>query len=133
MTIDVETVCTHADLLTEIGSTRELARLLPPEAAGSSTAFREAALEETIKALRRRAPPVFEADLADVTELRDVVAYGAAARLYRLSLTGAADTDAQAAKWRHYRDAFRDEIDALSPTVAMGARAAVGSIQVSRR
>jgi hypothetical protein len=133
MTIAVDTVCTHAQLQTEIGSAREIARLIPPELSASSATFREAALADVIKALSRRAPPVYEADLADVTDLRDAVAYGAAERLYRLSLTGAADTDAQAAKWRYYRDRFRDELDALAPSVGNGSTAAVGAIQVSRR
>lgn len=133
MTVDVEQICTHADLLNEIGSTRELDRLIPKEDAGDTSRFRQLAAEEAIKALGRRSPPVYLADLLDLTELRDLVAYGAAMRLYRLALTGAADSDAQMAKFKHYRDAFDAELDALAPTVSDGGRGATSAVSVSRR
>ncbi len=131
--LDVDAVCTHDDLVNEIGSLAALLSLLPRDAGGSSRSFRVLAYSDVVKALQRRAPPVNEADLDDPTQLRDAVAYGALARLYRAAVTTSDPADIHRAKWQHYESMQSDEIAGLRPTVGGGSHASTISIPFGRR
>lgn len=132
-TIDIETVCTHQNLVDEVHSARALNLLLPSDAAGSSTAIRTLALNDTMRALKRRMPPILAADLEDVTELSQAVLYGTLMRLEFAALTGANETDVHWAKYKRYRDLYDAEIDGLTPTLSGGSTGAPMSISTERR
>lgn len=131
--LDVDTVCTHEDLANEIGSLAALLPLLPRDAAGDSHNVRLLAYSDVVKALARRAPPVHENDLDDPTQLRDAVAYGALARLYRAAVTTNDPADIHRAKWSHYQSLQDDEIAGLRPSVGGGSNASTFSIPFGRR
>lgn len=118
MTIAIDSVCTDRHLETEVGGASALANLLAKSEGGSSVLARQAALDDTMRALRRRAPPIFEADLADVTELRAAVAYGALMRLYRQAATTPDSIFLTHAKT--FAVQFEAELDGLSPTLCGG-------------
>lgn len=118
MSLDLENVCTHTDLAEEVGGEEVLANLLARSQGGSSELARKKALEEVVRALARRAPPIYESDLTDPTELRAAVVYGALTRLYRQAMTTPDSVFAQHAKT--YASQYEDELDGLSPTVGGG-------------
>ena len=130
MTIDVETVCTDAELADECGGPVELARLIPKGTANASTQ-RAAALRDTLKSLRLRRPPINEGDLSDVTELRDAVTFGALERLYLLAMT--TKDSVFGVKHEKYQKRFAAELASLSPTVGGSASGGGGSITIERR
>jgi hypothetical protein len=70
MAVDIETVCTDADLLSRVGEER-LKRFVPAEA--SRDAARAQSLREVLSGLSGRSPAVSESDLSDHTELREPV------------------------------------------------------------
>lgn len=130
--IDVDDVCTHEQLADEIGGTEELENVLPTSFAGSSEKPRQKALDDVLKALSRRTPPIRESDLQYVTELRDAVTYGALERIYRAATTGPDSPFSALA--RHYERKFQAETLGLTPTLALdGARGSAFSIAMERR
>lgn len=132
MTIAIDSVCTHEQLADEIGGTAELENLLPESFAGESTSPRQLALHDVIKTLSRRTPPIREADLQDVTELRDAVRYGALERIYRSAMTG--PDSPFAALQRIYERKFQAETLGLTPTIALdGSRGSAFAISMERR
>lgn len=132
MTISLESVCTDTDLANEIGGAENLENLLARSQGGSSELARQAALDDVIRTLRRRSPPIYDSDLSDPTELRAAVTYGALMRLYRQAMTTPDSIFAAHAKT--YASQFEDEVDGLSPTVGGGdATASVFSFGTERR
>lgn len=130
--IDVDTVCTHADLGEEVGGVASLENVLPADWAGSSANARTGALRDVLKALLRRTPPVYSEDIQDPTELRDVVAYGAAERVYRAAMT--TPDSVFATQRKIYDERFKAELQGLQVTVASSTRAHPGlGIVMERR
>jgi hypothetical protein len=133
MTIDVDTVCTDAELDEFLGGalTRTL-NMLPGEWADSEPA-RAYALRRTLQSLERRTPPVFEQDISDVTELHDAVVFGACARLYDLGITSAGESEVMFHQARRYEQKFRDEVASLVLTGPTNERIASRAPSIFRR
>lgn len=131
MTILVDDVCTDADLAIEVGGTELLLRMIPASWAGLATNARQSALDETMRALARRTPIIVDADLADVTELKGCVLYGALERLFRMAMT--TPDSVHALQRKIYADRFQSEISGLMPTLNGDLRGAVFSIAFERR
>jgi len=135
MTINVDSVASTADLVSELGSQAALDNLMkdPTENPSAATKARTAALAEVLSHLRNRTPPVLEADLSDVTELAPVVVYGALARLYRNNIVVGDNEDVSANKYRIYQKLFESTLTGLRPTVQALLKAGSATIQFSRR
>jgi flavin-binding protein dodecin len=134
MAIDIEDVCTHAQLDEFLGGQLSAqAALLPRAWVGDSTPARQYALDRLVDALRRRNPPIREADLADVSELRHAVMNGAAAHIYRLGMATAGDAALFDVQARHYEREFQSELTGLAPTLTGGLAGGGISISVERR
>lgn len=133
MTISIDDVCTHAELVAHVLSSRALAELLPDEARGSSTQARQNALDAVLAALRRRSPPIRESDIDDVSDLRTAVILGAMRELHFAAIVTASEGDRHWAKWKTYRDRFDDEISGMDIRVGGGAEGAPSSFSVERR
>lgn len=133
MTIAIDDVCSHDDLVDEVHSAEALAELLPRSANGSSQTVRETTLRRVLSALKRRAPPILETDLTNPAELRDAVVYGTLESLHMASLTTSAEGDVHWAKYKIYRDRYSDEINGMTLTVTGGSTAAPFSISLERR
>jgi hypothetical protein len=132
MTIAIDSVCTHAELAAEFGGEEELENLLPTSWAGSSALARENALRDVLTYLERRTPPVRSTDLADVTQLRRAVCYGALERIFAQAMTTADSVNA--IRRKTYEQKFNDECSHLSPTVSVaGSRASAFSFSMERR
>lgn len=121
--IDVDNVCTHADLGDHVGLTA-LEGVLPAEWGGSSEPARAGALRDVLKSLGRRTPPVGEADLQDPTELRDAVAYGALERIFRQAMT--TPDSVWSTQRKVFDERFKSEMLGLQVTVASSQRAHPG-------
>lgn len=131
-TADVDTVATDEDLAGELLGLEALENLRPNDWSDCKPA-RQAAFDKVLDGLRGHTPPVREADLSDVTELRLAVIYGALAQLYFAGITSGDPEAVYTAKHRHYRDEFRSAVNSLRPTVGGGAQiAAPASIRVHR-
>lgn len=131
-TINVDTVCTDADLVEELGDEKELNRILPKDSKDSYP-FRKKALEATMKALSRRVPSIHASDIAIVSELRDCVAYGALARIYETNMTQGSSDSLFTKKATMWADKFSAELQALSPTVGDSLRGPTMTMTVHRR
>lgn len=71
-TLDVDDICTEADVLTKISAAKmQTAKKLQAD----RDALRATALDDVLEVLKNRTPPVYESDLAAPTELKDPVAY----------------------------------------------------------
>ena len=116
MSINVNDVCTDADLIEEIGSPEALSNLLARSLGNDSTPARRASMNDVLRMLSRRSPPIRDVDIVDPTELRAAVAYGALTRLYRQSITTADSVFALHSKT--YANQFEDEVAGLRPRVA---------------
>lgn len=133
MTIDIDSVCTEAQLREHLGGqTFDSLGLLPTGWASTEPA-RQHALEKVLTALRARTPPIRDTDLGDVTELRNAVLYGAKMHLYELAMTSAQEGALFLEKWRMARSQFTDELRALSPTLTDGLRGPAMSFSYARR
>lgn len=131
-TINVENVATEAELADEIGGMTELLPLLPKDAPVSLT-FRQKALEETIKVLSRRTPPIRDADISIPKELRDCVVYGALARIYENNMTQGNPDSLWTKKAQTWRDRYISELSSLQPTLGDDVRGPSMSMTVHRR
>lgn len=131
--MNVESVCTEAELATYLaGQLSGQMRILP---AGwtDATQARTQALDDVLRALERRTPPIREADLAQPTELRRAVQYGAEMWLFYHSLTGAAEGSLLPFRYSEAKKRFQSEVDGMMPTLSGGARGSTFSFGVSRR
>jgi hypothetical protein len=117
----VDDYLTHEQLADHVGGAEQLANILPATWAGSSTKARQLAADLVVKSLKRRTPPVHEADLSDLEELRDAVTYAALEYLYSLGMTSS--DGHYAIRRRLYQDRLEDELNALTPTVGDGESA----------
>lgn len=88
MAIDADLVCTDADLEGYTLGKANLQALLPDEwlndAETEKTAkpARQQVLNDVLEKLSKRTPPILEDDIADKTDLRNVVAYGTLALVF---------------------------------------------------
>jgi hypothetical protein len=143
MTIDVEDVATDADLETYTLGKSNLQKLLPdewlqdPDAEYDAdenprlaTIPRQTALDVTLGHLRKRRPPIEAEDLADVTELKTAVCYGALEILYRGSIQH--EDSPNVARAKSFGKMFADELTSLQPSVHEGSTASSLSIRMSR-
>ena len=74
MALDLEMICTDADLLNRAGAKRLNEA---KHQVSERDAARAEALRETLSALSGRSPPIYESDISDQTELREMVMYRA--------------------------------------------------------
>jgi hypothetical protein len=133
MTIDVDDVCTESQLDDFLGGQLTAGKNLRPKAWASCEPARQYALDRILNAMKRRTPPILEADLHDVTELRHAVELGASERLYMLAASSGGDSELFAFMAKKYGDQFEDEINGLSPTLTGGARGSTHSFSIARR
>jgi hypothetical protein len=133
MTIDVDDVCTESQLDEFLGGQLGGNQHLRPQAWTSAEPARQYALDRVVNALKRRTPPILEADLQDVTELRLAVKLGAAHHLYMLAASSGDSAELFAFKARDYGKEFDAEVNGLSPTLRGGARGSTYSFSIARR
>lgn len=130
-TLDADDIATDADLAIEVGGSSQLSNLIPADWSGSAKKARQAALEDMMRALRKRTPPVTEADLMDATELKSGVVYGACERLYRVAMT--TPDSVYATHRKLYAERFDEELDGFTPTLSEGERGGPTSFVIERR
>lgn len=122
MAIDVDTVCTDADLEGYVLGAQNLQTLLPEEwltddeSKKTARPARDQVLKIVMTRLSRRTPPVTEADItADPTQLKVVVAYGTLELLYRAAATSEGSPNLKRAD--AWLKKFEAELEALMPPV----------------
>ena len=130
MALDVDTIATDADLVNEIQSATKLAGLTR-DTGGSAKAARQQALDDILVHLSRRTPPITETSLSIPAELKRCVVYGALERLYRHEMNEPGDVNG--VQQKIYARRYSDEVSAIMPTIAGGARGTAFSIPISRR
>lgn len=131
--LDVDTVATDGDLADELGGTDALQNLVPKSWLGKAEKARQIALDDVLRTLATRTPPIAESDLADASELQRCVVLGACADLYMRAMTVGDAQDVNANKHRHYRAEYKSHRDSLRPTVSITARPGPRSIAFHRR
>ncbi len=133
MTIAIDTVCTEEQLDEYLGGQLAAQTALVPKGWDDAAPARQFALDETLDSLKRRRPPIREADITDATELRRAVLYGASARLYDLAISNGGDAEMWVVKHRAARKLFEAEVAGLDITGPAGANiGGGGSIKISR-
>lgn len=133
MALDVDSVCTEAQLIEELGGNVIDAIGLRPVGWDSLEPARSGALERVLSVLRGRTPPIHDTDLATPTELKRAVLEGAKMHLYELAMSTAADGAVFYEKWKAARQSFRDELAGLNPTLTDGLRGPAMSFSFARR
>jgi hypothetical protein len=131
---DIDLVCTHADLIDELGSERALRQILPVEpdnAEDPTKTIREQAYRDVLRSLLKRTPPILESQLSDIVELKSAVVFGTLLRLYRSSMSN--PDDLFGTLWKEYESKFRSEVTHLRVTVDGVASVDVASISMFRR
>lgn len=117
--LDVTTIVTHADIVEEMGSERELRNIITPDPSDRddpTRPFRVLAYRDILKVLERRSPPITESMLTNLDDLKDAIRYGTIARLYRQAVT--AEGDAFYVQWKHWQGQFNAEVNGLRVRVA---------------
>ncbi len=124
MAIDIEDVCTDADLEKYTLGKSNLQDLLPDDDewrgdTGKTAAIaRQRTLEVVLSSLARRRPPIRENDLSDLSELKTVTCYGSLEMLYNGAIRHEDSPNVGRAK--RFGQMFRDELASLQPTVSQG-------------
>lgn len=132
MTISIESVATDQDLADAVGGFPVLFNLLPREWNESGLTIRQKKLDEVLRYLLRRSPPIYEGYLSDVTELKDAVIWGSLAELHLMAVTGGPD-DPHRFQSKEYTAKYKAELDSMAPTLSTGERMETGMITISRR
>lgn len=130
MALDVDTIATDADLANEVQSAAKITELTR-ETGGSAKAARQQALDDILVHLSRRTPPITETNLSIPAELKRCVVYGAIERLFRHHMNEPGDV--HGVQQKIYARRYSDEVSAIMPTIAGGARGTAFSIAFSRR
>jgi hypothetical protein len=128
MSLNVDDICTDADLLNRAGASR---LKQAKSEISERDAARATALREVVLALQGRSPPIAESQLVDPTELRDVVTYRALQILFENAMGSVDGLHAQLAGIyaREYAAASK-----RSYTVSGGLRGpSGGSFRMERR
>lgn len=131
MTVALESVCTHDQIVEEIGSHKQLGQLLPSERNGSTELDRRIALRDVLAALAKRTPPVTEDLIANPADLTRAVTYATCARLYRMGIVEVGD--AFAVRFKHFTKLLEDEIETMPITSTGGSQINPAAIAVFRR
>lgn len=113
MTINIESVCTDAQLDEYLGGRLNATLNLMPSAWDDALPARAFALRRTLQALGRRSPPILEGDISDPTQLHDAVLFGACARIYELAMTAGGESEVFYLQAKRYDQKFRDELASL--------------------
>lgn len=131
--IDVDDVLTHSQLDDYLGGQLTAQTYLATVGDTDTAKARTWALDDVLDRLAERTPPVYEADVTIVTELRRAVRHGAAMHLYDLATTSGNDAEVWHAKMKAEEKRFQSAIDGLKPTVSTGVQATASSFGISRR
>lgn len=131
--MDVETVCTEAQLQSYLGSALTGPSTILPKGWTDCEPARVQALADVLKTLSRRMPPIREADIGTPSELADAVKYGAEKWLLWHAMNAAGDQSIFAFKYKVAEKRFDSEVEGLTPTLAGGVRGAVSGFSFSRR
>lgn len=129
--MDADDITTDEDLGDEADGTVAVKNVLPKEWAGSAKKARQAALDDVLRMLGRRVPPILEGDLAKPEELKTAVVYGALERIFRGAISEAGDIFDVLCK--KYEKKYGAELLGLAPTVSGDSRANPYSIAMHRR
>lgn len=121
MALDVDTICTDADLDLELGG-QGLTKtgLIPAAWGGSARVARQGALDRMLEHFARLTPPTLEEHLAEPSQLKRGVIYGASEHLYRLAATGTGSGELFYEMMKHYSALFTKEMENLRPKVTTG-------------
>lgn len=131
--MNVDSVCTEEELATYLqGQLTTQTKLLPPGQTDAS-AQRTQALEDVLRALSRRTPPIRETDLAIPAELKHAVKYGAEMWLLYWGLTNASPDSVLPFRYSEAKKRFAAEIDGLTPTLTGGFRGNSSGFGIFRR
>jgi len=122
MTIDIELVCTHAQLGDEVLGIERLSELTKSMDESSSLAVRQRALEDVLFILEKRTPPIYASSINAPSQLLRAVTYGALERLYREAMTN--EKDVFGTKRVIYEKRFTSEVSTLMLKVDNGSRTA---------
>ncbi len=135
MTLDVNAIATDSDLEAYTLGAERLQALIPIEwrsdpddpETGSAEIARQRALDTVLKALERRRPRILWNQLADATQLRDAVVYGALEILYRAAIDH--EDSPNVRRTKDYAQKFADEVSGLQPDL-IDDRVATGSLTI---
>lgn len=94
--LQVDSICTDADLASKVGGADALDRINSSVAARDI--FRASALDDVIGSLLTRSPPVFDTDLTYPTELKLAVCFRALSNLFFAEMTSDGDRNHVLAK-----------------------------------
>lgn len=130
MAIPVDNVATEGDLADEIGGATLLNRAKVAGQVDFTTA-RQLGLNDVLEHLAARTPPIREADLSVVSELKRAVVYRALERICRNAIT--ADGDAWSVRARTYHTEYEGAIARLKPTVNGSSTGSPTGFSYSRR
>lgn len=130
MTISVDTVAIDADLENELGGHQALQNLLPHGWSNAQPA-RQWALNDVLDDLSDRTPPIVEADISNVADIKRAVVLGAVAHLYGHNITTGDDVHAH--HERRFRKMYEAKKRSTRPTSTYGERTAPGAIALHRR
>lgn len=110
---EINTIVTHADIVAEVGGERALRNIVPPDVdrEDPTRTFRELAYRDVLKLLERRTPPISEAMLGSLDDIKDACRYGTLARLYASAIT--AEGDRHYVQWKRWNRALVDEVNGL--------------------
>jgi hypothetical protein len=130
MTLSVDSICTDTDLANQVGGLSELNRINKDQP--TRDVFRQAALDDALAALASRAPPLYDNDLADPTELKLSVCYRALSKIYFAAMAAEDDRNHTLAKnyEREYLGAVRGR---FTPASAWGGQVGGGTFPFERR
>lgn len=124
----VNDIVTDSDLSEEIGE--DQFAILTPKVNDGLRA-RQLTLNDLLDKLKNRVPPIHEANLIELEELRIPCVYGAVARLYRKNMT--TGDDVFTAKAVLYMKDYDRRVQDLRPTVTGGRIGAPSSIRTFRQ
>lgn len=131
-TLDIEDICTHDDLAAQVGSVEQLQNLIADSWGGTSDFIRSEALDDVLRSLARRVPPVFDTDLSDAPgDLKKPVLYTALASLYRKNVN--IKGDHSSVQSMHYEQKARDCVMGLSPLTPSGTAPSGIGVVMHRR
>ena len=131
---DINTICTHADLVNALGSANAVRRISPdtdevPDPTDPTKTIREEIYREVLIVLATRVPPIRESEISKPKQLREVVLYGTLARLNFNAIT--VDNDVHHVRFKHWDGLYSKAIDALKLDVG-SAEVSGGSIELER-
>lgn len=129
--MNVDDVCTETDLLNQFGGDEDaLAAIIPHRLAGVTTTIRQSVLDEVLRSLAKRRPPLSPSTIEDITSLKFAVAMGTIAALYQSAITS--DRDVHHIQYKIWAERYTSEVGSVQINVNGGGPAA-RSRSVTRR